>query len=138
LKRQVVPYIRQGRQLFEPLKRRPWTVQIILVHSFLQSCKWRTFNQIISFNKVVPLHSGGLTLRVGLNKTFPNRWIGQDVRIPWTPRSAGITLLDFFFYSCVKDQIFHPKGSSVVELRAWVAIQLLLWHLRWWKTHGME
>jgi hypothetical protein len=89
-----------------------------ILELFLQSCKWHTFNQMISFNKMVPLHSGGLTLRVGLNKTFPNRWIGQDGCISWPPPSAGITLLDFFFCGYVKVQVFHPKVGSVVELLA--------------------
>jgi hypothetical protein len=59
----------------------------------------------------------GLTVRVSLNEIFSKR-IGQDGPIPWPPHSPDITPLDFFFWGYIKDQVFHPKVGSVVELHA--------------------
>jgi hypothetical protein len=57
----------------------------------------------------------GLTVRESLNKTFPNRWFGRSGPIPWSPPSPDIITLDFFFWGCVKDEVFRPKIGSVVE-----------------------
>jgi hypothetical protein len=104
---------------------------------YLQSRKWYTFNKTFSLNKMAPLHIRALPVRESLNKTFPNWWIRRDRPIPCPPRSHDITLLDFLFCRCVKDQVFRPKVGSVVNFAHESTMQLLLWHPRRGKAHGV-
>ncbi|GFW63652.1 uncharacterized protein TNCV_4329401 [Trichonephila clavipes] len=58
----------------------------------------------------------GLTVRESLNNSFPQRWIGRDGPIPWSPRSLDLTPLDFFFWGYVKDTVYGTQVNSVEEL----------------------
>ena len=46
--------------------------------------------QVIFQQDRAPPH-WGLAVRQLLNDTFPERWIGRDGLIPWSPRSPDIT-----------------------------------------------
>ena len=55
------------------------------------------FQPTIIFQQDGALPHWGLHVRVFLNETFPDRWIGRDGRILWPPRSPDITPWTSFF-----------------------------------------
>jgi hypothetical protein len=48
---------------------------------------------------------------------FPGRWVERDVPIPWAPRSADITPLDFFLWGYVKDIVYKTRVTTLEELQ---------------------
>jgi len=55
-----------------------------------------------------------------LNAIFPNRIIGNRGTIRWPPRSPDLTLLDFFLWPYLKNQIYghrHIRCENLDELR---------------------
>lgn len=63
-----------------------------------------------------PAHNAGL-LRVFLNGTFPNQWLGTRGPIPWPARSPDLSVLDFFFWGYLKDIIYKGNRNTLRELR---------------------
>ena len=59
----------------------------------------------------------GLHVCEFLNETFPNRWIGRDGPIPWSPRSPDITPLDFFLWGYLKDIVYKTKVWDIDDLK---------------------
>lgn len=100
-------------------KRRPWTIEIISTYfRCLQSCRWHTFNQTSSFNKMVPLLTGVWHWESVRIKRFPTDRLGV-VAHPATPSPPRhIISLDFFFRDYVKEHLFRPKLCSMIEFRA--------------------
>ena len=72
--------------------------------------------QVIFQQDGAPPH-WGLEVRQFLNDTFPERWIGRDGPIPWSPRSPNITPLDFFLWGYVKDIVYRTKVRDVSDLQ---------------------
>jgi hypothetical protein len=48
---------------------------------------------------------------------FPGRWVGRDGPSPWSPRSPGITPLDFFLWGYVTDIVYKTPVTSLDELK---------------------
>jgi hypothetical protein len=48
-------------------------------------------------------------------REFPDRWIGREGRIPWSPRSPELTPLDILFWGIVKDTVYHDKVQNNVN-----------------------
>jgi hypothetical protein len=57
-------------------------------------------------------------VREYLNTHFAGWWIGRATGIAWPPRSQDLTLLYFFLWGFVKDQVFVTHlPADVAELR---------------------
>lgn len=65
-----------------------------------------------------------LRVRQFLNTRLPGRWIGRsgrgdDVLMPWPPRSPDLTPCDFFLWGFVKQQVYVPPlPRDIDELKA--------------------
>jgi len=59
----------------------------------------------------------GSHVRLFLDATFPNRWIGRDGPTPWPPRSPDITPFDFFLWGYVKDKVFSTPVPDITNLK---------------------
>ncbi|KAJ4442675.1 hypothetical protein ANN_04264 [Periplaneta americana] len=55
-------------------------------------------------------------IRNHLNATFPDRWIGRDGAVPWTPRSPDLTPLDFFLWGDVKCFMYETPIDTAGDL----------------------
>ena len=53
-----------------------------------------------------------------MDASFPNRWIGRDGPIHWSPQSPDITPLDFFIWGYVKDKVFSAPVPDITNLKA--------------------
>lgn len=67
-------------------------------------------------NDGCPAHYAA-NVRVYLNATYPNKWIGRLGPILWPPRSPDLNPLDFFYWGCLKEQVYFKPISSLDELR---------------------
>ena len=53
-----------------------------------------------------------------LNEQYPNRWIGRNGLIFWSPRSSDTTPLDFFFlWGYVKNRVFCTSVRMICHLK---------------------
>ena len=79
--------------------------------------------QLIEFQPTIIFQQHGAPPHWGLhvceflNETFPNRWIGRDGPIPWSPRSPNITFLDFFLWGYLKDIVYKTKVWDIDDLK---------------------
>ena len=79
--------------------------------------------QLIEFQPTIIFQQHGAPPHWGLhvceflNETFPNRWIGRDGPIPWSPRSPDITPLDFFLWGYLKDIVYKTKVWDIDDLK---------------------
>jgi hypothetical protein len=64
---------------------------------------------------VAPPH-WGLPVLVYLDEKFLGRRIGKRSPIPWHPRSAKITPLDFFMWGYVKSTVYQSPVTGIDEL----------------------
>lgn len=67
-------------------------------------------------NDGCPAHYG-VNVRAYLNSTYPNRWIGRLGPILWPPRSPDLNPLDFFYWGCLKEEVYSKPIRSLEELR---------------------
>lgn len=53
-----------------------------------------------------------------LNERFPNKWIGRGGPVEWAPRSPDLTVLDFFAWGFIKNEVYqtaiHNKEHLIV------------------------
>ena len=81
----------------------------LLQENYLNMLELYVAPQLEKFQLWIIFQQGGAPSRWGsdvrlfLDATFPNRWIGRDGPTPWPPRSPDITPLDFFLWGYVKD-----------------------------------
>lgn len=52
------------------------------------------------------------------NETYPNRWIGRLGTILWPPRSPDLNPLDFFYWGCLRGEVYRQPVTSLEDLRA--------------------
>lgn len=71
-------------------------------------------------NDGCPAHYA-VQVRNYLNDAYPNRWIGRLGPILWPPRSPDLNPLDFFYWGCLKEQVYKKPINSLEELRLRVA-----------------
>ena len=55
-----------------------------------------------------PCHNAG-AIRVYLDERFQNQWIDNNSPIHWPPRSPGLSILDFFLWGYIKNEIYHTR-----------------------------
>ena len=72
--------------------------------------------QVIFQQDGAPPH-WGLEVCQFLNETFPDRWVGRDGPIPWSPHPPDITQLDFFLWGYVKDFVYRTKVKDINDLQ---------------------
>lgn len=63
-----------------------------------------------------PAHYGR-QVREYLDRTYAQRWIGRLGPILWPPRSPDLNPLDFFYWGCLKEKVYHNLITSEMELR---------------------
>ena len=51
-------------------------------------------------------------VRNHLNVTYPNRWIGRGVPVPWPARSPDLTPLDYFLWGSMKALVYATPVTS--------------------------
>ena len=61
----------------------------------------------------------GLIVRVFMDETFPNLWIGTDGPTTWPPRSPDITPLDYFLWGCFK-RVYATLFADCDERKAMI------------------
>lgn len=57
-------------------------------------------------------------VRAYLNATYENRWIGRLGPILWPPRSPDLNPLDFFYWGCLKEEVYSKPITNLEELRS--------------------
>ena len=78
---------------------------------------------ITFYNWTVPPHRFHRNVRVLLNRVLQQRWIGRAAKgdnllLPWPPRSPDLTPCNFFLWGFVKGSVYEPPLSmSLKELR---------------------
>lgn len=68
-------------------------------------------------NDGCPAHYA-VSVRAYLNRTYPNRWIGRLGPILWPPRSPDLNPLDFFYWGCLKEEVYAKPIRSLEDLRS--------------------
>lgn len=68
-------------------------------------------------NDGCPAHYA-VPVRAYLNRTYPGRWIGRLGPILWPPRSPDLNPLDFFYWGCLKEEVYKKPIRSLEHLRA--------------------
>lgn len=63
-------------------------------------------------------------LRELLNRHFPYRWILRCCPIPWLSQYLAITIMDFFLWVYVKDQIFVTPVLKLLRLRKIISLDI--------------
>jgi len=48
-----------------------------------------------------------------LNESFPDAWIERCGPIPWSPRSPGLSPLDFFLCGYIKNIVYAEKIRNI-------------------------
>lgn len=71
-------------------------------------------------NDGCPAHYA-VQVRHYLNEAYPDRWIGRMGPILWPPRSPDLNPLDFFYWGCLKEQVYKKPIRTIEELRLRVA-----------------
>lgn len=51
-----------------------------------------------------------------LNEEFPDRWIGRNGPVRWSPRSPDITPLDFFLWGHIKALVYRTPVQNIQDL----------------------
>lgn len=67
-------------------------------------------------NDGCPAHYA-VRVREHLNVAYPNRWIGRLGPILWPPRSPDLNPLDFFYWGCLKEDVYKEPINNIEELR---------------------
>ena len=62
-----------------------------------------------------PVHFA-ISIRQYLDKTFPERWIGRDSPVKWTPRSLDLNLLDLF-WRYLKNIVYFSIINDIDKLK---------------------
>ena len=64
--------------------------------------------------------------RQWLDQHFPQRWIGRRGPKEWPPRSPGLTILDFWLWSYIKDRVYaiHNNYTTLNELEEAISHEL--------------
>jgi len=73
-------------------------------------------------------------VRVYLNESFPNRWLGHGEPVAWAPSSADLKPLDYYLWSQMETLIYETKVESkaaqqdffLQRLNTYVTIQATL------------
>jgi hypothetical protein len=57
-------------------------------------------------------------VRSYLDERFRNRWFGRGGPMEWPPRSPDLTLIDFFLWGLMKDNVYvHPLPTTLHQLK---------------------
>ena len=64
--------------------------------------------------------------RQWLDQHFPQQWIGRRGPKEWPPRSPDLTILDFWLWSYIKDQVYaiHNNYTTLNELEEAISHEL--------------
>ena len=88
---------------------------------YLDMLKRFMYPQLAAFQPSIIYQQDGapphwsMDVRGSRNATFPNRWIGRDGPICWSPRSSDVTLVNFFLWVYVKDRVFATPVNDIGE-----------------------
>lgn len=52
-----------------------------------------------------------------LNMEYPRGWLGNGGPIDWPPNSPDLTVMDFFFWGYIKNNVHKTPCDNIVELR---------------------
>ncbi|KAE9543730.1 hypothetical protein AGLY_002126 [Aphis glycines] len=64
-----------------------------------------------------PAHNT-LAVRTFLNDIFGDKWIGtQGSTILWPPRSPDMTVLDFYFWGYLKNEVYKEESNNLNDLK---------------------
>jgi len=65
-----------------------------------------------------PAHNT-LAVRTFLNDIFGDKWIGtQGSTILWPPRSPDMTVLDFYFWGYLKNEVYKEESNNINDLKS--------------------
>ena len=65
-----------------------------------------------------------LLARSWLDENLPGRWIGRRGPREWPPRSPDLTLLDFWLWCYIKDNVYAHGCTSNAELKQVIRAKL--------------
>lgn len=63
-----------------------------------------------------PSHNSRI-VREYLETTFPDKWIGTNGPVRWPPRSPDLSVLDFFLWGYIENQIYKKQYHNIDQLR---------------------
>ncbi|XP_076320494.1 uncharacterized protein LOC143230577 [Tachypleus tridentatus] len=65
-------------------------------------------------------------VRVYLDASMPDRWIGRRESVEFLARSPDLTPMDFFLWGFLKDKVYSTKRATIDELRVAIEEQCAL------------
>lgn len=68
-----------------------------------------------------PPHFTG-QVREHLDNEYPNRWFGRGGPYSWPPRSPDLTVLDYFLWGHMKQEVYKTEVNTIDELRARILV----------------
>lgn len=88
-----------------------------VIPQLMENVPLALYNAVYFQQDGAPSHNSAL-VRAFLDDNFPQRWIGTHGPVRWPPRSPDLSILDFFLWGFMKNQIYKTRYQSVAELRA--------------------
>lgn len=88
------------------------------IENFLDQLPLANRYEVIFQQDGAPPHNTRLNVTY-LNTHFGERWIGTNGPIRWPPRSPDLTVMDFFLWGYLKDQVylFQPENIEILRHR---------------------
>lgn len=74
------------------------------------------FNELYFQQDGAPAHNAQIVTDF-LNYTFPQKWIGTNGPIRWPARSPDLSVLDFFLWGYLQNNIYSSRRRTVQQLR---------------------
>lgn len=75
-------------------------------------------NDLIWQQDGAPAHNT-LVVRKYLNQVYGDNWFGtHSPDVQWPPRSPDLSVLDFFFWGFLKNEVYQEESNNVEELKS--------------------
>lgn len=98
-----------------------------VIPELLENIPLAQYNDVYLQQDGAPSHNSRL-LRAFLDNNFPQRWIGTNGPVRWPPRSPDLSILDFFLWGYIQNEVYKTRYDGIAELRE--AIHLAFRNLR--------
>ena len=73
-----------------------------------------------------------------LEKTFPERWWGNNGPIRWAPRSPDLSPLDFSFWGCLRDNVYKHRPNTIISLKNAIKVEVQNFSLEYFQKICLE
>lgn len=100
-----------------------------VIPELLENVPLASYNSIYLQQDGAPSHNSG-RVRPFLDNNFPQRWIGTNGPVRWPARSPDLSILDFFLWGFIENQVYKSRYESIAELRGAIDMAFQTLHNR--------